>query len=52
MVFLGGALAGAATALMFSPKCGRELRDSIKKAVDKEVDALRNRYNEVKDNVH
>lgn len=51
LVFIGGALAGAATALLLSPKCGQELRDSIKKAIDKEVEAIRCRCNEVKENV-
>lgn len=52
LVFLGGALVGAATALLVSPKCGADLRHSIKEMVDKEVDAIRDRFEEIKDNVH
>ena len=41
LLFLGGALAGAAAALFFSPKCGLELRNSIKGMIDKEIDAMK-----------
>ena len=52
LVFLGGALAGAATALMLSPKCGADLRDSIKEMIDKEMGAIRERYHDIKEHVH
>lgn len=52
LVFLGGAIAGAATALLLSPKCGADLRESIKEMVDKEVNAIRERCHEAKEHVH
>ena len=51
LVFLGGALAGAATALMLSPKCGADLRESIKDMIDKEMGAIRERYHDLKEHV-
>jgi hypothetical protein len=51
LVFLGGALAGAATALMLSPKCGADLRESIKEMIDKEMGAIRERYHDLKEHV-
>ena len=51
LVFLGGALAGAATALMVSPKCGADLRESIKEMIDKEMSILRAHCHEHKDHV-
>ncbi len=51
LVFLGGALVGAATALLVSPKCGADLRNSIKQMVEKEVDSIRDRFEEIKEHV-
>ncbi len=51
LVFLGGAMVGAATALLCSPKCGADLRHSIKEMVDKEMAAFRDRFEEIKEHV-
>jgi hypothetical protein len=38
---LGGALFGAVLAMFLTPKSGQELRDSLREAIDKEVDKVR-----------
>lgn len=52
LVFLGGLMLGGAAAMLFAPKCGADLRASIKSMIDKEVDSLREHYNEMKEHVH
>jgi gas vesicle protein len=52
LVFLGGALLGGAAALLFAPKCGADLRSSIKDMIEKEVDAIRCHCEELKEHVH
>lgn len=37
LAFIGGAIAGAAVALLFAPKKGDDLRNDIKDYVEKEI---------------
>lgn len=38
---LGGALVGAATAMFLTPKSGPEMRETLRDAIDKEMDKVR-----------
>ena len=38
---LGGALVGAALAMVLTPKSGAEMRESLRDAIDKEIDKVR-----------
>ena len=48
VAFLGGAVVGAATALLFAPEKGSTTRKKIKKMVKKERDKLRDTLNSVR----
>ncbi|HIS33850.1 MAG TPA: YtxH domain-containing protein [Candidatus Avirikenella pullistercoris] len=48
IAFLGGAVVGAATALLFAPEKGSTTRKKIKKMVKKERDKLRDTLNSVR----
>ena len=48
VAFLGGAVVGAATALLFAPEKGSTTRKKIKKMVKKERDKLRDTLNPVR----
>ena len=39
--FLGGALIGAAAAILFAPESGEETRKKIKESIDKEYNELK-----------
>ena len=47
LAFIGGAIAGAAVALLFAPKKGGDLRNDIKAYVEKEVKKGKRRIQEV-----
>lgn len=38
---LGGALIGAALAMFLTPKSGAEMRETLRDAIDKEIDKVR-----------
>lgn len=46
--FIGGAIAGAATALLFSTETGAQTRQKIKDTVDSEYQNLKEKYAEYK----
>lgn len=46
--FIGGAIAGAAVALLLAPESGEETRKKIKDSVDTEYQALKKKYEEFK----
>lgn len=46
--FIGGAIVGAAAALLLAPESGEETRKKIKESVDTEYQALKKKYEEFK----
>lgn len=46
--FLGGALVGAAIAILFAPESGDETRKKIKETIDKEYQGLKDKFNSLK----
>lgn len=46
--FIGGAIVGAAAALLLAPESGEETRKKIKDSVDTEYQALKKKYEEFK----
>lgn len=46
--FISGAVAGAATALLFSTETGAQTRQKIKETVDSEYQNLKEKYTEYK----
>jgi len=46
--FIGGAVVGAAAALLFAPESGEETRKKLRESVDTEYQALKKKYEEFK----
>jgi len=46
--FIGGAIVGAAAALLLAPESGEETRKKIRESVDTEYQALKKKYEEFK----
>ncbi len=49
--FIGGALVGAAIALLFAPETGDETRKKIKDTVEREYKDLKTKFNELEQKV-
>lgn len=47
--FLGGALIGAAAAILFAPESGEETHKKIKESIDKEYNELKEKIEKLKD---
>lgn len=47
--FIGGAIVGAAAALLLAPESGEETRKKLKETVDAEYQALKKKYEEFKE---
>ncbi len=46
--FIGGAIVGAAAALLLAPESGEETRKKIKESIDTEYQALKKKYEDFK----
>ncbi len=46
LAFIGGAIVGAAAAILFAPDNGTETRKKIKEALDKEYQNLKSKLNQ------
>ncbi len=49
--FLGGALVGAAIAILFAPESGEETRKKIKDTFDREYQDLKTKFNNLENRV-
>lgn len=47
---LGGMVIGSALAMLLTPKSGPEMREALKCMFEKEVDKVRSKYDELKQN--
>ncbi len=45
--FIGGALVGAAIAILFAPEAGEETRKKIRNTVEREYHDLKNKFHEL-----